>query len=213
MEVVVLDELVQVDREEFKRDYQVVSEHAMVLNLNYVVLVFGVLLLQVLKDAQLNTSLVLVSLLVLYYLDCDNLPSLVIQALESLAEASFSEEIEHFKSVVNMVFEDDLVIAIFIVVSRIVQLGTRFAFNFVCFETEEVDFLEVEQLSLLKVRQLARLRVQLQCLTHRHRVLYDLFHDRVLHRFRCFLLRGSILAMIAHPPRRLLLSQVCALQQ
>ena len=65
MEVVVLDELVEVDREELEGDDQVVAEHAVVLDLDYVVLVVGVLLLQVLQDAQLNTRLVLVTLFVL----------------------------------------------------------------------------------------------------------------------------------------------------
>ena len=51
LEVVVLDELVEVDREEFEGDDQMIAEHAVVLDLDYVVLVVGVLLLQVLQDA------------------------------------------------------------------------------------------------------------------------------------------------------------------
>ena len=65
MEVVVLDELVEVDREELEGDYQVVAEHAVVLDLDYVILIVGVLLLKVLQDAQLNARLVLVTLFVL----------------------------------------------------------------------------------------------------------------------------------------------------
>ena len=65
MEVVVLDELVEVDREELEGDYQVVAEHAVVLDLDYVILIVGVLLLKVLQDAQLNARLVLITLFVL----------------------------------------------------------------------------------------------------------------------------------------------------
>ena len=48
LEVVVLDELVKIDREELERDYQVVAEYAVILDLDDVVLILGVLPLEVL---------------------------------------------------------------------------------------------------------------------------------------------------------------------
>ena len=81
LEIVVLDEFVKVDREEFERDDQVITEHAVVLYLNDVVLVVGVLPLQVLKDAQLYSCLVLVTLFVLNYFDCNNFIGFVVKTL------------------------------------------------------------------------------------------------------------------------------------
>ena len=78
LEVVVLDELVEVDREELEGDDQVVAEHAVVLDLDYVVLVVGVLLLQVLQDAQLNARLMLITLFVLYDFYCDDFVGFVV---------------------------------------------------------------------------------------------------------------------------------------
>ena len=50
----------------------------MVLDLDYVVLVVGVLLLQVLQDAQLNARLVLITLFVLYDFYRDDFVSFVV---------------------------------------------------------------------------------------------------------------------------------------
>jgi len=81
LEVVILYELVQVDREELERDDQVVSEHAVVFYLNNVVLVFRVLALQVLQNAQFYTCLVLVPLLVFYNFDRHNFASFMVETL------------------------------------------------------------------------------------------------------------------------------------
>ena len=78
LEVVILNELIQIDREELKRDDQMVTEHAVVLDLDNVILIIWIVLLQVLQDAKFNTCLMLISLFVLNDLDGDNLSCLVI---------------------------------------------------------------------------------------------------------------------------------------
>ena len=55
------------------------SEVAVVFNLNDIVRIFWILVLKVLQDAQLNTRLMLVPLLVLDDLDCHYLVGLVIE--------------------------------------------------------------------------------------------------------------------------------------
>ena len=65
-----------------------VAEYAVILNLDNVVLILGVLPLQVLKDTQLDTCLVLVSLLVFDYFDGHCLACFVVYAFERLTEAA-----------------------------------------------------------------------------------------------------------------------------
>lgn len=55
-----------------------IAENAMILDLNDVVLIFRVLLLQVLQNAELHTGLVLVPLLILDDFDGHDLVCLVI---------------------------------------------------------------------------------------------------------------------------------------
>lgn len=90
MEVIVLDEFVEVDREEFEGDDQVGSENAMVKDLDDVICVFWILLLKVLQYLELNSCLVLVSLLILDDLDSNHLFGLVVETFECLAETTFS---------------------------------------------------------------------------------------------------------------------------
>ena len=78
LELVILDELVQIDREQFEGDDQVVAEHTMILDLNYVVLVVWVLFLQVLENVQFNACLVLVTLFVLNDFHGDNFVCFVV---------------------------------------------------------------------------------------------------------------------------------------
>jgi len=68
----------------------VVSEDAVVLDLDNVVLVLRVLLLQMLKDSELNTCLVLVPLLVLDDFDGDDLTRLMVTALYRLTKTTLA---------------------------------------------------------------------------------------------------------------------------
>ena len=58
-----------------------VTEHAVILDLNDVVLIVWVLFLEMLQDAEFNTCLMLIALFVFDNLESDNLTSLVIKAL------------------------------------------------------------------------------------------------------------------------------------
>ena len=99
MEVIVLDEFVEIDREEFEGDDQVGSENAMVEDLDDVVCVFWILLLKVLQYLELDSCLVLVSLLILDNLDSNHLFSLMVETFERLAETAFAQEVLHLESV------------------------------------------------------------------------------------------------------------------
>jgi hypothetical protein len=100
----------------------VATEHTMILDLNDVVLILLVLFLQVLQDVQFDTSLMLISFLVLNDFNCHNFACLMILALESLAKATFSNKVEHLESIVKMILEHHFVVTILIIVARIVQL-------------------------------------------------------------------------------------------
>ena len=210
MEVVVLDELVEVDREELEGDDQVIAEHAVVLDLDYVVLVVGVLLLQVLQDAQLNARLVLVTLFVLDDFYRDDFVGFVVQALESLAKTAFTQEIKHFEAVVDVILKNDIIVPILVIVSRVMQLGTGLSLYLISFETKEVDLLEVKQLSLLEIGQFASLCVQFEGLPHGHRVLnfflWCVSRNVYLFGRLLLLINVCVLSVLAQPLRRLLLS-------
>ena len=70
-----------------------VSEQAMVFDLNDVVLIFWILFLQVLKDTQLHTRLMLVPFFVFNYLESHNFLSLMVKALKRLSKTALSKEI------------------------------------------------------------------------------------------------------------------------
>ena len=112
-----------------------VAEYAVILDLDDVVLVLGVLPLEVLEDTQLDTSLVLVSLLVFYYFDGHCLACLVVDAFERLTEAALPEEVDHLETIVDVVLEHDDVVAILIVVTRIVQLCRGLSLDLVSLQT------------------------------------------------------------------------------
>ena len=112
-----------------------VAEYAVVLDLDDVVLILGVLPLEVLKDTQLDTCLVLVSLLVFDYFDGHCLACLVVDAFERLAEASLPEEVNNLETIVDVILEHDYVVTILVVVTRIVQLCRGLALDLVGLQT------------------------------------------------------------------------------
>ena len=69
------------------------AEDAMILDLDYIVLIFCVLLLQMLQDVQFDTSLMLVALFVLYDFDSYNFSCFMIHAFECLAETTLANEV------------------------------------------------------------------------------------------------------------------------
>ena len=107
------------------------SEVAVVLDLDDVVGVVWVLILQVLQYVQLDTCLMLISLLVLDNLDSHNLSSLVVQALQSLTKRSFAKEIDHFESKAEMVMQHHLVVSVLVVIPIVVVPARCLAMDFV----------------------------------------------------------------------------------
>ena len=85
-EVVVLDELIEVDREQLEADHEVLPEHHVVLDANDVEGIIGVILLQVHEDLEFYSCLVLETLLVSDELNRDMLLGLVVEAFDGLAE-------------------------------------------------------------------------------------------------------------------------------
>ena len=59
----------------------------------------------------------LIPLLVFDDLYSHDLPRLVVEALQGLAEATFAEEVDDFKAIVEVILKDDLIVTIFIVIS------------------------------------------------------------------------------------------------
>ena len=74
-----------------------------------------------------------------------------------------------------MIFEDHIIVPVFIVISRIIKLSTGLTFDLFGLQTQEINFLEIKQFCLLKIGQFSRLRVQLKGLADGHRILNDGF--------------------------------------
>ena len=81
-----------------------------------------VVLAEVLQDLQLNTSLIVVFLLVLDYFDCDLALFLVIDAAEGRAEAALAQELHDLVPVPNVVADDHLVVTLLVVIAVVIDL-------------------------------------------------------------------------------------------
>ena len=79
-------------------------KHAVIFDTNDVVGVFWIIVLQVQQNFELNTSLMLELLFVSDDLDCNDLASLVIDALQSLSKRSFPQIINDFEPVCDLIF-------------------------------------------------------------------------------------------------------------
>jgi hypothetical protein len=112
-----------------------VPENAVVLNLNDVVLVFRVVLLEVLQNVKLDACLMLVSLLIFDDFDGHDLSCFMVEAPQSLAKATLSDEVDHFESVVDVILQHYVVVTILVIVATVVQLGRVLALYFVSLET------------------------------------------------------------------------------
>jgi|694.fasta_scaffold62407_2 hypothetical protein len=68
LEVVILDKLIQVNRQKLKRYQQMLSEDFKINHPYYVILVFTIFVIKELQNTKLNTRLILESFFVSYYL-------------------------------------------------------------------------------------------------------------------------------------------------
>ena len=120
LEFVLLDQLVQVDAQQFKRDASVGAKDEMVEHVDDVVGVFLVLLAQVLQDADLLLGLSVEPFLVAHHLEGHVEMALVVVGLDHLAEAAFSNDFQHFVAVGEVVVRDVRVGALVVVVLAVV---------------------------------------------------------------------------------------------
>ena len=74
-------------------------EHHEVLDSDDIVLVVPVMVVEILEDSQLHTSLILELLLIANDFDSDTLVGLVIKTLDSLTKAALAKELEYFVSI------------------------------------------------------------------------------------------------------------------
>ena len=144
-----------------------VSEFAVVLNLDDIVNVFWVVFTQMEQDLQFNLRLMLKFLLVSNDLDCNNLTRFVIDAAQSLTEGTFAEEIYNFKSVAQMVAHHHAVVALVIIVSIVILLAWL-ALNFTDPCADVVKRLEIQNFSFFKISQVTRTSVLLKALADSH---------------------------------------------
>ena len=100
------------------------SENHVVVQMDHIHDILRVVLFQKLEDFELNSGLVIVLLLVFDNLDGDINSSLVIETFQSSSKRALPQERLNFKSEPNMVICDDLIIAFFIIIPKIVlKLG------------------------------------------------------------------------------------------
>ena len=95
------------------------SEHAVIFDPDHVVLVVLIVEVEVLQDLEFHASLVLELFLVSDDLDGDHLLGFVVHAFDGLPKATLSQKLEDFVPVAKMVLEDDLIIALVIVVAMV----------------------------------------------------------------------------------------------
>lgn len=122
MEVVVLDEVIQIDREQFERYDQMLPKDHIVLNPNNVERVVRVIQLQVHQYLQLHPSLVLEPPLVANQFDRDEFLRLVVEAFKCLAKAALAQELYDLKAVGDVVLHDHLVVPSLIVKAKVVRV-------------------------------------------------------------------------------------------
>ena len=115
-----LAEIIEVDGQELKHNADVLSEDEPILHPYYIVQVLRVIVLEVLEDLDLHSSLVLELLLVLHDFQCYELLVLVIEDFESLPEAALPDLSFHLIAVGDVVSFHELVIPILIIKPKIV---------------------------------------------------------------------------------------------
>jgi hypothetical protein len=120
LKVILLDELVQIDAEQFKDNYKVFSKDEVVQNSDDVVLVLFVIQVEQLEYLQLHARLVLELLLITHKFEGNQLVSLMVETLKRLAKAATSQRFEHLVSVVNVVFHLSFVVTL-VVVEAVVE--------------------------------------------------------------------------------------------
>lgn len=122
-------------------------EVGIVFDSNDVVCVVRVIFFQMQQDLQLHSCLVLKLLLVPNDLDCYNLMSFVIVALDCLTETSFAQKINDLKSECKVILQNDVVISSVIVISK-VEILEFSAFMLFCSKAKVIYLFVVKNFAL-----------------------------------------------------------------
>ena len=131
MKVVALNELIEVYAEKLESDAKVLAKHYVVFHADDVAFVLRIIVSQVLQNLNLDCRLVVEAFLVTNDLECNELTLLVVKHTQSLPETALAEEIDHLIAICDVIFEHNLVVATFVVVSVVVLLQWR-ALDLLC---------------------------------------------------------------------------------
>lgn len=134
------------------------TEHAGVLHADDVELIVLIFIPQVLADVEFHLGLMAEFLLVPDNFDCDELPSHVIFAFESLAEGAFAKEIQDFVPISEVVSQNNGVITLVVIVALIMWLS-RLCVDFLLGidRAKEVDRIVTETFSFFAISHFPRL--------------------------------------------------------
>ena len=124
LEMIHLDELIQIDREDLERDHQMLSEDELVESPDNIFLVFRILVVEVLDQLCLNQTLFVETLFVFQYFQGNILALLMVVAFEDHSEAAFAELLGHLISIVEMLVQSgDVLITLSVesIVGRLIE--------------------------------------------------------------------------------------------
>ena len=95
------------------------SEYHEILYADNIVHIVFIVVIEVFKNSQLDTSLILKFLFVTYDFNGNIFICLVVKTLNSLPKTTLAKEFQTFISVAQVVFENDLVITLVIIIAMV----------------------------------------------------------------------------------------------
>jgi hypothetical protein len=125
LEIIVLDEFVKINGEEFKGDHQMFPKDNIILDPNNIESIIWIVLLQMHQNLKLYTSLMLEPLFVADQFHSHKLLSFMIKAFKSLSEAALPKKLNNFETVSNMIFHYNLIVSSLIVETEVVWMQWR----------------------------------------------------------------------------------------
>ena len=165
LKFVLLDQFVEIDREQFECDARVISKGEMIEHVNDVVSSVVILLLQMLQYAYLLLRLTREALLVSNHLERDVLLPLVIVDLENLPETALAENFEHFVAIEDVIVRYVYVRSRFVVVAAILRAADH-ALTLFRRRPDEIDLRVIEDFVVFVRCQF--MHVEFHCLLGTH---------------------------------------------
>ena len=121
LKLVLLDQFVQVDGQQFEGDAHVIAEDKTVVQVNNVHLVVLVLLLEVLEDLDLLLGLAVKPRLIPHHFQRHVHVILVVVSFDYLAKTSLADHFKHFVAIGHVIVDDVNVRILLVVVAGIVR--------------------------------------------------------------------------------------------